>query len=70
MFTNESQLPTLNLDQQSQPSSQLESRATNESRVRVDSQHLLKGGRELFIAHGGEEYRLRLTRNDKLILTK
>lgn len=37
---------------------------------RVESLHLLAGGRELVIQHGAEEYRLRLTRNDKLILTK
>ena len=37
---------------------------------RVDSRRLLAGGRELVIDHAGQEYRLRLTRNDKLILTK
>jgi len=37
---------------------------------RVSSQTLLAGGRELVIQHQGNEYRLRLTRNDKLILTK
>ena len=37
---------------------------------RVDSQRLLGGGRELVIDHAGQEYHLRLTRNDKLILTK
>ena len=37
---------------------------------RVDSHRLLSGGRELVIDHAGQEYRLRLTRNDKLILTK
>lgn len=37
---------------------------------RVESASLLQGGRELLIAHAGQEYRLRLTRNDKLILTK
>jgi len=36
----------------------------------IDSRTLLQGTRELLIAHAGEEYRLRLTRNDKLILTK
>lgn len=40
------------------------------SRQRIDSESLLQGGRELLIAHAGEEYHLRLTRNDKLILTK
>lgn len=37
---------------------------------RVSSQALLKGERELVIQHKGSEYHLRLTRNDKLILTK
>ena len=36
----------------------------------VDSTRLLQGQRELVIRHGGECYRLRHTRNDKLILTK
>ena len=38
--------------------------------IRIDSASLLQGTRELLIAHAGEDYRLRLTRNDKLILTK
>jgi hemin uptake protein HemP len=37
---------------------------------RVASALLLAGGRELVIQHQGSEYHLRLTRNDKLILTK
>jgi hemin uptake protein HemP len=37
---------------------------------RIDSQSLLDGTRELVIEHQGAEYHLRLTRNDKLILTK
>lgn len=37
---------------------------------RVSSQALLQGERELVIQHEGSEYHLRLTRNDKLILTK
>jgi hemin uptake protein HemP len=49
-------------------------RATNASAPngaqRIDSHRLLAGGRELVIDHAGQEYRLRLTRNDKLILTK
>ena len=36
----------------------------------VDSARLLEGRREVLIRHGGEVYRLRHTRNDKLILTK
>ncbi|KZC24993.1 hemin transporter [Rhodanobacter sp. FW510-R12] len=37
---------------------------------RISSQALLEGKRELVIEHQGSEYHLRLTRNDKLILTK
>lgn len=40
------------------------------SRQRVDSRELLQGERELIIQHGDQEYRLRHTQNDKLILTK
>jgi hemin uptake protein HemP len=36
----------------------------------ISSQSLLEGARELLIRHQGREYHLRLTRNDKLILTK
>lgn len=36
----------------------------------VSSAALLAGTRELLIQHGKEEYRLRLTANNKLILTK
>ena len=36
----------------------------------VSSDLLLQGARELVIRHQGGEYHLRLTRNDKLILTK
>lgn len=36
----------------------------------IESGALLKGTREVLIRHGDEVYRLRHTRNDKLILTK
>ena len=36
----------------------------------IDSVTLLRGRRELTIQHGSESYRLRLTRMNKLILTK
>ena len=39
-------------------------------RSHVDSRELLRGARELIIHHGDQEYRLRHTQNDKLILTK
>lgn len=38
--------------------------------VVFESAGLLKGAREILIRHGGVCYRLRHTRNDKLILTK
>ena len=36
----------------------------------VSSETLLAGQRQLIIQHGGERYRLLLTRSNKLILTK
>lgn len=44
--------------------------ATPVSRPRIQSAELFGSAREVLIEHGGEEYRLRLTRQDKLILTK
>lgn len=38
--------------------------------TRLKSQDLFKDGHEIVIEHHGAEYRLRLTRNDKLILNK
>ena len=38
--------------------------------VRLAAEQLFAGQRELVILHRGEEYRLRITRQDKLILTK
>ncbi len=40
------------------------------SKPRLKSEDLLGSGSELIIEHRGEEYRLKLTRNDKLILNK
>jgi len=37
---------------------------------RISSDALFLGGRELSIIHDGSEYKLRLTGNGKLILTK
>jgi len=36
----------------------------------VDVKTITAGGREAVIVHQGERYRLRITANDKLILTK
>jgi hemin uptake protein HemP len=38
--------------------------------VVLRSEDVLKGAREVVIQHAGEAYRLRLTSNGKLILTK
>lgn len=45
-------------------------RAASPSEPPLTSTELLQGRREVLIQHGGETYRLRHTRNDKLILTK
>jgi hemin uptake protein HemP len=37
---------------------------------RVESAMLFHHGREVIIVHRGQEYRLRITKSDKLILTK
>jgi hemin uptake protein HemP len=36
----------------------------------LDSSELFDGQTEVLILHNGEQYRLRITRQDKLILTK
>lgn len=36
----------------------------------VDTRELMQGDREIVIRHGGEAYRLSVTRNGKLILRK
>ena len=43
---------------------------TRESKVRVIVAELLQGGREAILEHDGQDYRLRITANGKLILTK
>ena len=40
------------------------------SERQVPSTALFQGRREIIIVHHGQEYRLRITRADKLILTK
>jgi hemin uptake protein HemP len=54
-----------------QPPQQQEHAAPDSHAVpTVDSQALFEGHRELLIQHHGECYRLRITRQGKLILTK
>ena len=58
--------PTVTMHLRSRP--QPGSRSTHQPRL--NSQDLFRGTHELIIEHQGQEYRLRLTRNDKLILNK
>ncbi|MEQ8788036.1 MAG: hemin uptake protein HemP [Pirellulaceae bacterium] len=52
-------------------SSQHDESATSGDRPRIlRSEELLQGGRELWIEHGDDMYRLRLTSSGKLYLTK
>jgi hemin uptake protein HemP len=44
--------------------------ATSVPRLRLHSKELLGSADEIVIEHAGDEYRLRLTRQGKLILTK
>jgi hemin uptake protein HemP len=45
-------------------------RASGDERKQFDVRDLLGDAREAVLIHGGEEYRLRITANGKLILTK
>ncbi len=38
--------------------------------ARINSAELFRGGRQIVIVHRGQEYRLFITKADKLILTK
>lgn len=58
--------PADSTDQQPETNPQPEARGTRQ----VESHDLLQGEREVLILHGGDVYRLRLTRNGKLILQK
>ena len=44
--------------------------APRPAQARLKSADLFRDTNELIIEHQGQEYRLRLTRNDKLILNK
>jgi hemin uptake protein HemP len=47
-----------------------ETHETSDRKVRVLVAELLQGGREAILEHDGQDYRLRITANGKLILTK
>ncbi len=44
--------------------------AATRANVRIASTELFRGRREVVIVHRGQEYRLHITKADKLILTK
>lgn len=52
------------------PSSQASQNLSTGSVARYTSKILFSGAREIVIEHAGDEYRLRLTNQGKLILTK
>lgn len=62
-------LPEPLTDRTAAPSARPGSRPSP-TRVPLDSTALLAGGAELLIRHGQEIYRLRVTRQNRLILTK
>lgn len=63
-------LAMTNADATVQPTGTLALKPVSRPVRKLSSDELLAGGRELVIRHQGGEYFLRLTRNDKLILTK
>jgi hemin uptake protein HemP len=54
----------------SDQSSKLPSTDADAPIVRYKVDELMRGGREAILEHGGAEYRLRITANGRLILTK
>lgn len=58
------------MDRTQQPQPEESARQIPVSGNRMDSAELFRFSRELLITHGGETYRLRLTSQNKLILTK
>ena len=52
------------------PPLRIDINAARTAEPRITSKVLLGNARDLVIEHAGQEYRLHLTRNDKLILTK
>ena len=57
-------------DTRSATPSAADAQAEPQRPVRVVVSELLAGGREAILVHDGQDYRLRITANGKLILTK
>jgi hemin uptake protein HemP len=57
-------------DERSRANAIPEVQESSDRKVRVIVAELLQGGREAVLEHDGQDYRLRITANGKLILTK
>lgn len=57
-------------EQQNRPASPGAAPEPRRALPEIDVKTLTAGGREAVLVHQGERYRLRITANDKLILTK
>lgn len=60
----------LDHEQHNQPGAPSGAQEPRRALPEVDVKTITAGGREAVIVHQGERYRLRITANDKLILTK
>lgn len=58
------------IDQTAENSAEVNGQSSTDQAPQWQSDQLLQGRREVLIKHDGECYRLRLTRNGKLILHK
>jgi len=63
-------LDSLHMTPQTKPANTPPPAAIRMLRPRIDSEQLLQGASAIEIAHGGQIYLLRVTRENKLILTK
>ena len=62
--------PMMSRDESNDPRAQRPTPATADRLRRLKVSELLGGQREAILEHGGQDYRLRITANGKLILTK
>ncbi|PJK11363.1 hypothetical protein CO614_03745 [Lysobacteraceae bacterium NML120232] len=70
MFDQAQSSIAIDCDNFSSPGFESPVRPRQPGAIEISSAALLQGEREIVIRHGNEFYRLRHTRNDKLILTK
>jgi hemin uptake protein HemP len=67
---NGAQVMTTAADERHRAKANPETQESSDTKVRVLVAELLQGGREAVLEHDGQDYRLRITANGKLILTK